>query len=915
MAQQVFGQKSFKELLEFATAPGSGRLFAMERAGTIWSFDPKAEDSQKDLLVDLKALYPDLTYAYGLAFHPKWRQNHEVFVCITLAQGVAEGTKVYRFHLDAQEPPRIDPKSAELLMTWVSGGHNGANLQFGPDGFLYISTGDAEAPAPPDARNTGQDNSDLLSAILRIDIDHRDEGLAYAVPKDNPYVNKLNVRPEVWAFGFRNPWKMSFDDQGRLWCGDVGWELWEMIHLIQRGGNYGWSAMEASQPIKPETASPLAPITPPVVAHPHTEAASITGGYVYRGQQLPELRGAYIYGDYETGKIWALWHDGKKLTRHEEIADTAEKIVTFGQTEDGEIVYAHYGTPTTVHRLVRNPASTQPSKFPRLLSKTGLFTDTVKLAPQEGVFEFNVAERLWQKGMAEKRHIALPGETTVQTVIKRNKEGAITNSTVTWPKDSVLARTVSVAGTPPKPVETQVLHFNGETWNGYSYRWNAEGTDAQLVGPNGEDTTTANGPYRFHSRAECMRCHTPWGGHVLGFQPQQLTTIGTSAAAPAAVAAGLVDASFFESSTARLAASSDSRIDIDLRARSWLHANCAHCHRDHGGGSVAIKLNIEKKLEEMKLVGEKPLRGEFGIADARIVAPGVPWRSVLVARIARSGSGHMPLIGCQEVDGESLKLLWDWIEDLGKRTPALGQSHPLSAASQMEDRSKDGQELSALKMNEEQIKGHLRDPATALSTVHWLNTGKLETPVRAAIVKAALSSSDPNITALFEAMDPNRSHTPRLGLTPDAKTVLAKKGQAANGRELLSPTGKLAACFACHFVQGIGRDFGPDLSTVGARLSREQLLESLLQPSKTIAPGFAAYVLELTDGGVQSGFMVKQDASEMVLKLPTGQALAVTRKQMKSLKPVPASLMPEGLVQSLTLQEAADLLAYLESLK
>jgi hypothetical protein len=154
---------------------------------------------------------------------------------------------------------------------------------------------------------------------LRLDVDHEEGGKAYSIPKDNPFIATSGAMPEIWAFGFRNPWKISFDAKGRLWCGDVGWELWEMIHLVQRGGNHGWSAMEASQPIKPETKGP-GEIIPPVAAHPHTEAASITGGYVYHGSRFPELRDAYIYGDYETGKIWALWHDGKQVTRREEIA-------------------------------------------------------------------------------------------------------------------------------------------------------------------------------------------------------------------------------------------------------------------------------------------------------------------------------------------------------------------------------------------------------------------------------------------------------------------------------------------------------------------------------------------------------------------------------------------------------------------
>ena len=190
-------------------------------------------------------------------------------------------------------------------------------------------------------------------------------------------------------------------------------------------------------------------------------------------------------------------HDGQEITRHEEIADTSEKIVTFGQTADGEVIYAHWGNPATLHRLVRNPASTQPSVFPRRLSETGLFADTKALSPQDGVFEFAVAEPLWQNGMGAKRHIAIPGTAAIQTAIQRNKGGVVTNTKFTWPKESVLARTVSIAGTPPKPVETQVLHFDGETWNGYSYRWNQEGTDADWLGRTARTQSRAKAPIVF----------------------------------------------------------------------------------------------------------------------------------------------------------------------------------------------------------------------------------------------------------------------------------------------------------------------------------------------------------------------------------------------------------------------------------
>jgi glucose/arabinose dehydrogenase len=142
------------------------------------------------------------------------RRTVIVFLSYAYGGGVEDGTKLSRFKLTQQEPPVLDPKSETVLLTWRSGGHNGASLQFGPDGMLYISTGDSEVPSPPDPLNTGQDISDLLSSILRIDVDHEENGKAYAIPKDNPFLKTSNAMPEIWAFGFRNPWKISFDAKG-----------------------------------------------------------------------------------------------------------------------------------------------------------------------------------------------------------------------------------------------------------------------------------------------------------------------------------------------------------------------------------------------------------------------------------------------------------------------------------------------------------------------------------------------------------------------------------------------------------------------------------------------------------------------------------------------------------------------------
>ena len=203
-----------------------------------------------------------------------------------------DGTRISRFTVTKTDPPRIDPDSEEIVITFEGGGHNGGDLHFGPDGMLYISTGDGGNPNPPDPLNTGQDCSDLLSSVLRIDVDRRDNGKNYAVPKDNPFVGMKDVRPEIWAYGFRNPWRMGFDRKtGDLWLGDVGWELWEMVHKVEKGGNYGWSIMEGPQPIKPTQKIGPTPIRRAMIELPHTDLVQRDRRPRLSRHEVPRTRG------------------------------------------------------------------------------------------------------------------------------------------------------------------------------------------------------------------------------------------------------------------------------------------------------------------------------------------------------------------------------------------------------------------------------------------------------------------------------------------------------------------------------------------------------------------------------------------------------------------------------------------------
>jgi len=929
--QEIVPGLKFAEALELSAVAGTDRMIIVERKGKISTFQPSGGDPSVALAIDLLAIHPDLDHAFGVALHPRYRENRQIFVCYALAPGRKDGTKLSRFTLSSLDPLRADPASEEVLMTWLSGEHNGANLQFGPDGYLYVSTGDGAPPSPPDLLVTGQDTSDLLASILRIDIDHRDPPLAYRIPPDNPWAtgaavlaspgasgtaNLPLVRPEIWAFGLRNPFKMSFDRaNGNLWCGDVGWELWEMVHLIKRGGNYGWSAYEASQPIVVDRASPLAPITPPIVTHPHSEAASITGGYVYHGKLLPELEGAYIYGDWVTGKIWALWYDGLRIARHEEIADTPHNIVTFGQDEAGELYYLNYSTPTSIHRLVRNPQASQRTPFPRKLSETGVFADLATLKPATGVYPFEVTSPMWEDGarpvsrlIALREHSKLV--TTTSTYWDSRISKTVTDYATRWPKDAVLARTLTLGELAPtvaersRRIETQVLHFDGETWNAYSYRWNDAGTDADLVPVDGAETILQvradpqaldqeNRSYRwrFQSRAECLRCHNTWNGGALAFTPAQLLA-GPPAQRDEIVALGLVDAGFFEQSRTGL----PMHQGVDETARSVLHANCAHCHRSDAGGAVSVFLNSELLLARMNAVGVAPSRGGLGLKEGKLIAPGDPWNSIIAVRMAISGNGHMPIIGSHETDVQGLKTVEDWIARMPVDQPAPKPWTPAEWTSAL-------------------IEQELATVNGAMRVRRVIDDGQLRPDLREQAFTLAWASSEPTVRAIFERFKPERLRERTLGAQVDVAELLALQGDAIRGGLLVATEGKLGSCQACHFLRGQGRHFGPDLSRIGAQQTKTQILESILHPSQTISVEYRPIVLEMRDGSTQLGFVLGRTPTELSLKIANGQTLPIKTAEVRSETPLPASLMPDGLLQGLTPQDAADLLAYLSNLK
>lgn len=333
----AFRHLRFKRPLYVTSVPdGSDRLFVVEQAGRVYWFENDPRVDHANVALDITGRvrrHGNEEGLLGLAFHPGVKQNSLVFLHYTAVRGPRRNV-LARFVMDAQRRT-IDPASQQIILEvqqpWSN--HNGGMIDFGPDGYLYVALGDGGAAGDP--MGNGQNRATLLGTILRIDVDRADPGLAYAIPRDNPFVGQANVRGEIWAYGLRNPWRFSFDRlTGDLWAGDVGQDRWEEIDLIRKGGNYGWNLWEANHAF--EQRERTGPFEKPVIAHGRQEARSITGGYVYRGTRLPGLVGAYVYGDFVTGLIWSLRYDGQVVTEHCHLGRVPE-IASFGQDRHGEL--------------------------------------------------------------------------------------------------------------------------------------------------------------------------------------------------------------------------------------------------------------------------------------------------------------------------------------------------------------------------------------------------------------------------------------------------------------------------------------------------------------------------------------------------------------------------------------------------
>ena len=638
--------------------PDAKRLLVTERTGKIFSFLEQADVSQADLVVDLQALLRGELAGKSVSlldadFHPQFHDNRYLFVCYVHPAGGGH-TRVSQFTLDGGSPPRAVPGSERVVLTWPSGGHNGGCLEFGKDGYLYISTGDGAGPNPPDGRTTGQDVSDLLGAVLRIDVDHPMADAAYSIPADNPFVELKGARGEIWAYGLRNPWKFGIDPEtGDVFAADNGWETWEMVHRIVRGGNCGWPIMEGRAALRTEVKPGPTPILPPIIDHPHTEANSVIGGPVYRGAKLPGLVGSFIYGDYITGTIWAVRPDKDNSYSHSTLVDTDQRIVSFTQGGGGELYVLDYDFTGQVYELLPSDLPDTSASFPRRLSETGLFSSLKTMTPAPGVVPYAVKVNRWMDGAMAERWAAIPGAGQIQP-------GKDKLPRAVYPEGTVFAKHLTLPvesghGNEPVRLETQILHYERGTWRPYSYLWDEAGAEAYLVESIGANRSlrladpAAKGGYverTWHVNAvnECKVCHNAESGFVLGFVPNQLDRAAVDARSHAtSQLAWLMQQGVFSEpphvsadDPLALVDPHDPEQPLEDRARSYLHVNCSMCHQP--GGNAIVSFFLRRDLPFDKLNTNKGTGiGTFGLQDARIIVPGDPYRSILMYRMSKLG--------------------------------------------------------------------------------------------------------------------------------------------------------------------------------------------------------------------------------------------------------------------------------------
>lgn len=675
---RAFANLSFSEPVAMLQAPGdSSRWFVVEKSGVVRVFANSAGATSSSVFIDITSRINTAgeleAGLLGMAFDPNFgtgsgkNQNFYLFYSGAPNSGYRLRSKISRFTANSTATSANVSSEVNLLgLDKLESNHNGGNIAFGPDGYLYAGFGDGGGDPNPQAR----DDKYLFGKMIRIDPNATTGSVPYAIPADNPNAGQplcnatgrggANNCPEVWARGLRNPWRWSFDrSNGRLWIGDVGWGSFEEVNIGARDADYGWPTTEGY------CTSGCSGITDPVYAVPRGDGQSITGGYVYRGTQTTDLLGQYIFTDFGSGVFGAMVASstpGSYTYRELISADYTRSPSSFAEGNDGELYVLLFGAGTIQKLNFSTGGGGGGPVVPTLLSQTGCAASNPQ-NPSAGMVGYEINAPFWSDNAVKTRYFAMPNSGAF---------GTASDGDWTTPARSVIRKDFRLNG---QMIETRLLmrQSNGD-WAGYTYEWNSGQTDATLVDTAGKDVTIGSQTWSYPSRAQCLQCHTQAAGFSLGLETQQMNRSTTYSqtgrtanqlSTLSASAIGMLTPQVSDP-TAQPALSDPAGSDsVGARARAWLHTNCAMCHRPSGPTPVSLNLLNSATLAATNTCNVDPTRGDLGLTNAKIIAPGAPDSSVLLARAnSRDASIQMPPVGSHIVDAAGVALLRSWITSL-----------------------------------------------------------------------------------------------------------------------------------------------------------------------------------------------------------------------------------------------------------
>lgn len=691
--QDAFPSVTFNQPIGIAVPPGeTNRLFVVEKPGVIAVITNLAAPT-RSVFLDLTATTDSSIEGglLGLAFHPGFATNGYFFIYRT-AQVNGYFDQLSRFKVSSDSPNLADPASETVFISQgdLTATHNGGGLEFGPDGYLYLSIGD-ETPLPEDDPENGQAiDRGLFGCVIRIDVDKRPGNLPpnshhgisnnYSIPADNPWIGATSfmgkpvnpdlVRTELYAIGLRNPWRITFDPlTHKLIVADVGGGVAEEIDDVTKGGNYGWPFYEATYPgsISPP---PDLEVQFPVHYYQHGRGLHagtvIIGGVVSRDGSIPLLEGSYLFGDGRSGNIWALPVDkfGQEGVTPTWIASEPGNVAYGRDPRNGDVLLANYDLGT-IRRLIYVDPSAQ--HIPQKLSDAGLFADLQTLSPVAELTPYSINAPFWSDNAIKKRWFGLVDPSQKITF------AAETNWT--FPSGSVWVKhfdleMVKGDSSTTRRVETRVMIKNDSGMHGFTYRWNDAQSDAALVAPEGDEWPLAimdNGQIRtqvwqFPARANCNTCHREVAGYALGFNTAQLNRTNSSGVNQLSLlnSLGYLDHDPGAPDQLRqLANPRDTSQPLEHRIKSYFSANCSQCHQPGGPWGTTWDARLTTPLAEENIINTLP---GGPLADtSRIVAPNSLTNSMIYMRMSDPGPLRMPPLGSTVLDDDSRAMVADWI--------------------------------------------------------------------------------------------------------------------------------------------------------------------------------------------------------------------------------------------------------------